>query len=111
MYADNNGNGNSALIDNISVDVTGSDATILFPDSLVGDLDSDGVPDSSDNCVNTPNADQNDCDQNGIGDACEADMSDCNGNGISTIAIFKTAPPTTTTATVCPMSASAAAWS
>ena len=35
------------------------------------DLDGDGVPDSVDNCPNTPNPDQADSDTDGIGDACE----------------------------------------
>ena len=73
---------NFTYVDDVSVNVTGSNATIVFADYLLGDVDSDGVPDSSDNCVNTPNPEQFDCDQNGIGDACEADTSDCNGNGI-----------------------------
>ncbi|OUW04256.1 MAG: hypothetical protein CBD11_00775 [Phycisphaera sp. TMED151] len=73
---------NFTYVDDISVNVTGSNATILFPDYTLGDLDSDGVPDSSDNCPNTPNADQSDCDGNGVGDACEVDTSDCNSNGI-----------------------------
>jgi hypothetical protein len=35
------------------------------------DRDDDGVPDCSDNCPGVANPDQADCDQNGIGDACE----------------------------------------
>ena len=35
------------------------------------DNDGDGVPDSSDNCPNTPNVDQADFDQDGIGDVCD----------------------------------------
>jgi hypothetical protein len=37
------------------------------------DVDGDGVLDESDNCVNTPNADQADYDGDGQGDACDAD--------------------------------------
>jgi hypothetical protein len=35
------------------------------------DLDSDGVANTSDNCLCTPNADQADCDGDGTGDACD----------------------------------------
>jgi len=35
------------------------------------DIDLDGVPDSIDNCVYTPNQDQIDSNNNGVGDACE----------------------------------------
>jgi hypothetical protein len=36
-----------------------------------GDTDGDGVSDLIDNCINIPNADQADSDNNGVGDACE----------------------------------------
>ncbi len=45
------------------------------------DTDGDGVSDRSDNCVGTANPGQYDCDQDGVGDACELDLVDCNGNG------------------------------
>lgn len=35
------------------------------------DTDDDGVPDDEDNCPADPNPEQEDCDQNGIGDACD----------------------------------------
>ena len=38
----------------------------------VVDTDGDGVPDSTDNCPNTPNPTQADADGDGVGDACDA---------------------------------------
>jgi hypothetical protein len=49
--------------------------------ALLPDADDDGVPDVDDNCVNTPNPLQADCDEDGIGNACDTDP-DLNGNGI-----------------------------
>jgi hypothetical protein len=45
------------------------------------DGDGDGVPDCNDNCAETSNADQADCDADGVGDACAGDP-DCNANGV-----------------------------
>ena len=39
-----------------------------------GDMDGDGILDSQDNCVETPNADQKDTDGDGIGDVCDDDL-------------------------------------
>lgn len=43
------------------------------------DLDGDGVNDFIDNCPNTQNANQLDCNNNGIGDACDFPDLDCDG--------------------------------
>jgi hypothetical protein len=45
------------------------------------DSDNDGIPDVNDNCDFVANPFQQDCDNDGIGDACETDP-DSNGNGI-----------------------------
>lgn len=54
----------------------------------VVDTDGDGAPDSSDNCVNTANADQADTDGDALGDACDncpnaanADQADADADG------------------------------
>ena len=45
----------------------------------VGDGDGDGVPDTADNCVLTPNPGQEDYDANGLGDTCDYLDSDRDG--------------------------------
>jgi len=61
-----------------------------FIDSVLNaepDLDSDSIPDSSDNCPATPNADQLDTDTDGIGDVCDSfpndPDNDIDGDGVS----------------------------
>ena len=49
--------------------------------SCNNDADEDGVLDSDDNCVNIWNPTQDDCDGDGIGDACDT-IEDCEPNGI-----------------------------
>jgi len=41
------------------------------------DSDGDGVPDVNDNCPETPNPDQLDCDGDGIGNVCEDAICEC----------------------------------
>jgi hypothetical protein len=55
----------------------GSDTTSVIFDNIklkrkVIDKDNDGIEDLYDNCVDIPNADQADADQDGTGDACES---------------------------------------
>ena len=45
------------------------------------DPDGDGIPNCADNCVDTFNPDQADCDEDGEGDACDLGL-DCNSNNI-----------------------------
>lgn len=46
---------------------------------LVSDADGDEVPDETDNCVDTPNPDQIDLDEDGLGDVCDDDID---GDGV-----------------------------
>lgn len=45
--------------------------TVANTTYVLSDIDSDGVPDIRDNCVNIPNPNQEDIDSNGRGDACD----------------------------------------
>ena len=47
--------------------------------SALVDTDGDGVPDVDDNCVTTPNPDQEDADFDGVGDACDNCIDAPNG--------------------------------
>jgi hypothetical protein len=57
-------------------------------DSSIGDADNDGVPDTTDNCVDLANADQGDEDRDDVGDVCdlcptiEAPHGDADGDGV-----------------------------
>ena len=43
-------------------------------------MDGDGIVDSEDNCIETPNPDQKDTDNDGIGDICDDDLD---GDGVA----------------------------
>ena len=60
--------------------------------AIMGDADGDGVGDSDDNCLMTPNTDQSDIDSDLIGDVCDDDidgdgklndMDDCDGPSVN----------------------------
>ena len=48
-----------------------SNAFVVNFNCSIEDADSDGIPDAVDNCVDTPNPDQDDGDGDGVGDACD----------------------------------------
>ncbi len=66
LESDNDGDGDSLLEEFLQ----GSDA--CNPDT-----DGDTIPDGSDNCPTTPNVDQMDADNDGIGDVCDESPFDC----------------------------------
>ena len=57
-------------------------------DAQEPDSDGDGISDNQDNCPDNPNPGQEDCNDDGVGDACSADK---NGNGYPDVC--ETAPP------------------
>jgi formylglycine-generating enzyme required for sulfatase activity len=76
-------------------------ALAAAPSALAQDSDGDGVPDASDNCPLVPNANQADCDQNGVGDACQQVESESRttgdmgafGNGVFAIGMLPNVHP------------------
>lgn len=60
---------------------------VLFPGN---DVDGDGVPNESDNCLYVPNADQRDTNGDGFGNLCDGDVD---GNGLVTTSWGVTTPP------------------
>ncbi len=55
-------------------------ALAIAPAARAQDADGDGIADAADNCPLVANADQADCDQDGVGDACQSSESRSTGN-------------------------------
>jgi plastocyanin len=60
----------------------GMTGMIYILDASGSDTDGDGWEDDVDNCPDTPNPGQEDCNGDGVGDACDTSAVDCNGNGV-----------------------------
>jgi len=60
--------------------------------STAADADGDGAPDTTDNCIDTPNTDQQDTDGDGLGDVCDAEPNVMN---LSLVGQFLTVGGTT----------------
>ena len=55
--------------------------TTIELEVIFNDADRDGIPNSLDNCPTIANPDQLDCNNNGVGEACET-FPDCNSNSV-----------------------------
>ena len=63
--------------------INGSNVSDIINITCNTDTDGDGINDTEDNCPNTPNANQNDIDNDGIGDVCDSkDNRDSDGDGV-----------------------------
>lgn len=69
---DNDGTGNNADTDDDNDGLSDTDEINAGTNPLVSDTDGDGDLDGADNCPTVANADQQDSNGNGVGDACEA---------------------------------------
>ncbi len=56
---------------------------------IVPDVDGDGIPNATDNCVLAPNANQRDTNADGYGNICDADLDDDRSVNFGDLALFK----------------------
>ncbi|WP_298369222.1 thrombospondin type 3 repeat-containing protein [uncultured Lutibacter sp.] len=68
------GNNNLNLTSLINNDCLALVLAIIDVSAISKDKDEDGIPNEDDNCPNTPNPDQEDMDEDGIGDVCDDDI-------------------------------------
>ncbi len=59
--------------------------------NAAGDKDGDGIPDIQDNCTEIANANQQDSDSDGFGNACDADLNNDGYVGFKDLDLFKSA--------------------
>jgi len=79
--------GKSPILDSSCGEFAGDTRVSHYTENTEPDLDSDGIPDSTDNCPLTPNSNQLDTDADGIGDVCDSfpndPENDIDGDGVS----------------------------
>ncbi len=57
--------------------------------SFAADIDSDGIDDSQDNCIEIPNSDQRDSNGDGFGNVCDADLDNNGTVSFADLNLFK----------------------